>query len=81
MMVVTIETEPTFNPGNPEVLFEAAHYRFATVGRDRPWDVAGDGRFLMIKNAAQDDTVEAQPPQINVVLNWFEELQRLVPTP
>ncbi len=35
------------------------------------------GRFLMIKEADKD---EGQPGQINVVLNWFEELKRLVPT-
>ncbi len=32
-------------------------------------------RFLMIKEAGPEAT------QINVVLNWFEELKRLVPTP
>jgi hypothetical protein len=31
-------------------------------------------RFLMLKEAAPDIS------QINVVLNWFEELKRLVPT-
>ena len=36
--------------------------------------VAPDGqRFLMLKNVDKD-------PQINVVLKWFEELKRLVPT-
>ncbi len=33
-------------------------------------------RFLMLK----EDTAQ-DPTQINVVLNWFEELKRLVPTP
>jgi len=32
----------------------------------------------MIKAA---DVDEGQPGQINVVLNWFEEVKRLVPTP
>ncbi len=42
------------------------------------YDVAPDGqRFLMIKEA---DEGEGQLGQINVVLNWFEELKRLVPT-
>jgi hypothetical protein len=31
----------------------------------------------MIKNAAS--TTDAPPPQLWVVLNWFEELKRLVP--
>lgn len=36
------------------------------------YDVAPDGRFLMIQG-------EGAPTQVNVVLNWFEELKRLVP--
>ena len=39
MMVVAMETEPTFSPGNPEVLF-AAPYRASFPDRARPFDVA-----------------------------------------
>ncbi len=35
----------------------------------------GSKRLLMIK------AVGGSAAQINVVLNWFEELKRLVPTP
>ena len=48
-------------------------------GRD--WDVHPDGdRFLMIETA--DETLEGEAPaaQIVMVENWFEELNRLVPT-
>ena len=41
----------------------------------RPKNSVPINRFLMIKAAAED-----QQAQINVVLNWFEELKRLVPT-
>jgi len=34
-------------------------------------------RFLMLKSTEQ---AGAAPTQINVVLNWFEELKRRVPT-
>jgi len=38
------------------------------------YDISPDGqRFLMIKR-------EQAPAQINIILNWFEELKRLVPT-
>jgi serine/threonine-protein kinase len=76
MMVVTVETEPTFRVGKPEELFEGSF----TVSAQNPgylqyYDISPDGqRFLMIK---QEQTAGAQ---INVVLNWFEELKRLVPT-
>ena len=39
------------------------------------WDVAPDGRFLVIKPSVISD-----PTEVRVVLNWFEELERLVPT-
>jgi len=35
-----------------------------------------DGRFLMIEEV--DELPE--PAEVHVVLNWFEELKRLVPT-
>ena len=80
MMVVAVEADPTFSAGNPEVLFEAP-YLFTSVGlfRTRPWDVAQDGRFLMVKERASEDGTGA--PHIVLVQNWFEELKRLVPVP
>ena len=43
------------------------------------YDVAPDGqRFVMIQEGGQDS---GAPQQINVVLNWFEELKRRVPVP
>jgi hypothetical protein len=42
------------------------------------YDVSPDGqRFLMVKSSEQE---AAAPTQINVVLNWFEELKQKVPT-
>ncbi len=39
--------------------------------------VSPDGqRFLMLKAGGQEQTT---PQQINVVLNWFEELKKKVP--
>jgi Tol biopolymer transport system component len=75
MMLVSVQTDPTFRHGRPEVLFEGRY----VSSRINPWnpyyDISADGQqFLMIKN------VEGRTGQINVVLNWFEELKRLVPT-
>ena len=44
MMSVTVDTEPTLTSGLPEVLFEDPY--FAPTGRH--YDVADDGRFLMV---------------------------------
>jgi serine/threonine-protein kinase len=76
MMKVGIKTEPTFTAGSPEVLFTGRHTISLAVTN---YDISRDGqRFLMIKAAEGE---EGQQDQINVVLNWFEELKRLVPTP
>ncbi len=74
MMVVSVQTKPTFRPGRPEVLFEGEYLSSGYVSGYQYYDISPDGQqFVMIKEAGQG--------QINVVLNWFEELKRLVPTP
>ena len=70
MMAVRISPKGEFSFEPPQMLFEGNY-----VQNNRPsYDVSSDGRFLMIKSAAEESA------QINVILNWFEELKRLVPT-
>ncbi len=76
MMAVDIATQPGFAAGKPKVLFEGQY--LPTPATFPNYDVAPDGqRFLMLKPIEQ---AQAAPTQINVVLNWFEELKRRVPT-
>ena len=71
MMVVEITSEPSFSYGTAKELFEGNYYS----GGGRHYDIHPDGkRFLMLKEVKQTE------PQLIVVLNWFEELKRLVPT-
>jgi len=68
-------TQPTFSAGRARMLFEG-QYR-STNASIPLYDAAADGqRFLMVKQSEQSTSVM----QINVVLNWFEELKRRVPT-
>ncbi len=75
LMSVPVRTQPEFSAGRPELLFEG-QYDLEPFGADvSNYDVSNDGqRFIMIGNAGQSQ-------QINVMLNWFEELERRVPTP
>ena len=76
MMAVAISTEPELAPGRPTLLFEGRYQSGVSAGNPATnYDVAPDGRFVMIR---ADES--SGPTQINVVLNWFEELKRLVPT-
>jgi serine/threonine protein kinase/Tol biopolymer transport system component len=66
---------PTPRLGKPRLLFEGRFAGLETYGRR--YDLAPDGeRFLML----QENEPPPPPTQYNVVLNWFEELKRLVPT-
>jgi hypothetical protein len=59
------------------VLFEAAMSIQGVGGR--PYDVAPDGRFFIIRSV-QTEGGGGTSPNIIVVLNWLEELKGLVPT-
>ena len=61
----------TFDFKPATFLFEA---RYALQGQPPSYDVGPDGRFLMIKSAGESRT---DPPMV-VVLNWDQELKRLV---
>ena len=72
---VEITTEPTFSAGSPKLLFEGT-FQMAILSRAN-YNVAPDGqRFVMI----QENDPDSAAAQINVVLNWFEELKQRVPT-
>jgi len=48
-------------------------------GGARSYDVSPDGqRFLMMQDAAAESAAD-KPANIVVVLNWLEELKRLLP--
>jgi hypothetical protein len=75
MFAVAVQSGTTLIAGRPQVLFESA--MFVAPG-GRPYDLAHDGRFLIIRSdRAEADAATA--PQIVVVQNWTEELKRLVP--
>ena len=79
-MVVTVQTESTFSAGNPELLTEGLYFNRNSA---RDYDIAPDGqRFLMLREDMETMATSDDPfaclGQINVVLNWFEELRQRV---
>jgi serine/threonine-protein kinase len=77
MMEVGIETEPTFTPGSPVVLFTG---RYDLTSR-RNYDISPNSQqFLMVKNAERPEEASART-EVIIVLNWFEELKERVPVP
>jgi len=74
MMAVQVSTQPLFTATRPTELFVMDYEMGSTAYPN--YDVSRDGRFLMVLSPAEPD---ATPAQINIVLNWFDELKRLVP--
>jgi Tol biopolymer transport system component len=75
MMAVDIITQSGFTAGKPHMLFEGPF--LLSPGTLPNYDVSPDGQhFLMLKPT---EPAQAAPTQINVVLNWFEELKQKVP--
>ena len=69
VMFVRIESGADSLVSTPRLLFEGTY-----VPDD--YDVSPDGeRFVMVESDP-----ETAPTRIHVILNWFEELERLVPT-
>jgi len=75
--MMAVEIEPggapsgPFRSGTPKLLFS-----YASPSVSGAFDVSPDGkRFLMIKPGAGP---EAGPPQVQFVLEWFEEIRRRV---
>ena len=58
------------------MLFEASYLTSTFITRTN-YDVASDGRFVMIRTGVG---AAKEASAIHVVLDWLEELERLVPT-
>jgi serine/threonine-protein kinase len=74
MAVEITETRGELQPTPPIELFDGGFVPYAP-GTPRTYDVAEDGRFVMV-----EPSEDAPTPTLVVVRNWFEELKRLVPT-
>jgi Tol biopolymer transport system component len=78
--VQTITTQPSFAFSAPVPIPRGGMDMGGGAPRvQRNYDVMPDGRFLGVV-AAAGETQSATTPQIQVVLNWFSELQQRVPT-
>jgi len=71
-MSVPIRYDPQFHAGTPRPLFDGPYLR----QNGRHYDITPDGkRFLMVRENTNIDAAE-----IHVVMNWLDELERLVPS-
>jgi hypothetical protein len=76
VMAVAVRGATPADWGTPEKLFEGSYFY---MSGPTMFDVAPDGRFLMVKQSG-DDGRAPTPDSLIVVQHWFEELKRRVPT-
>jgi serine/threonine-protein kinase len=77
MMVVEVETNPSFRVSRPELLFEGNYAGGVEAFGSANYDVTADGRrFVMIRTEE-----ETAPTEVHVVLHWAEELKGMRPPP
>ena len=67
-MAETVTSDATFSATKPELLFEAKAVSYLWLS----YDVTPEGDFLMIEPGESD----TPPAQINVVLNWLQEVRQ-----
>jgi serine/threonine-protein kinase len=78
LMAVDVRSQGGFAAGVPRTLVDGGFY-FNLVPQGRSYDISPDGtRFLLIE--APNTGTQADTAGLTVVLNWAEELKRLVPT-
>jgi dipeptidyl aminopeptidase/acylaminoacyl peptidase len=80
IMAVSVQTGSTLSVGQPRPLLADDYRNGFAINGTREYDVAPDGRFLMMREGIVDP--DADPDQYDhlvLVDNWFDELRRLVP--
>jgi len=76
-LAVSVETQPTFRFGNPISVPRPG--ALVVGGIPGNYDIAPDGQHFIIVVDAGDSPTRSAVPQIQVVLNWFEELKVRAP--
>ncbi len=74
-MAIPFHRDPVLYVGHPEALFSIDSSVVRASRKARFFDVSADGeRFLMIESERE------RGASLVVVLNWLDEVERLVPT-
>ncbi len=76
MMAMKISTAPKFEVSSPRQLFVSESLSSGANPSIPNYDISSDGYYFVIIRSEQ----EKDPTRIHVILNWFDELKRLVPT-
>jgi serine/threonine-protein kinase len=78
---VSVQMQPSFAFGNPVEAYATAFTQRYRVGDVRNYDITPAGKFVALVDPREPGVSgTSAAPEIQVVLNWFEELKQRVPT-
>ncbi|MEO7794116.1 MAG: hypothetical protein ABIV06_05025, partial [Thermoanaerobaculia bacterium] len=75
MMVAPVSTSGNFTSGVPRRLFEVPPEVIMTSDTTTNFDIAPDGRFLVIRQSSKEDMAR----HVVIALDWFETLRKAAP--
>jgi hypothetical protein len=79
-MRVGVGSGPKWSATAPEKRLDVGRYYTGTAGQaGRSYDIASDGRFLLIKPGGGSESTPLAPTSLVVVQHFDEELKRLLP--
>jgi serine/threonine-protein kinase len=70
LFAVPVRTTPELTIGEPEALFTSQRF---TTNQSQEYDVTADGRRILMVKIPE----ASKPREVQIVLNWFTELERL----
>jgi hypothetical protein len=81
LAAVNVQMQPSFAFGNPTEVKAIAFTQGVRLSDVRNFDITPTGKFVALVDP-REPGVSGTPaaPEIQVVLNWFEELKQRVPT-
>jgi eukaryotic-like serine/threonine-protein kinase len=79
-VAVPITTQPSISFGTP-VAIPRGPFPALISTEPRGYDPMPAGRFVSLSLGSGDGLLGSQNNELRIVLNWFEELKRLAPTP
>jgi len=79
LVVVNVNTQPSVTFGIPAELPRTIPRPSRFSGSTRGYDILPDGRILSLVPIDEDSTGGTIQSEIRVVVNWIEELKRMVP--
>ena len=80
LSTVSVTTQPSFAVGSPRLVEASGKLNLRGPLSVREVTMAPDGRFVGVAAGQQATDGAGAASKIQVVLNWYDELQRLVPT-